>query len=112
MTNYVHLQDLNLENAFVIGLGLCVLEIEGSDLVCYDEFEMAVAKYPFELASRYRIYRGLPRDVGLNEMGHPVPWESDEDEDDFDDTPVEILQEYSYISTMNFTLVIRNEECC
>lgn len=108
--SYSHLQDLNLENVFVVGVELCVIEIEGSTVVCYNEYENVIAKFPFSLEQKYKQVRGLPRDVGLNEMGHPVPWESDEDEDDFDDTPVEILQEYSYIATENFTLVIRDEQ--
>jgi hypothetical protein len=112
MSNYIALATLNLDNASIVGLDRCVIQIEGSDLVCYNEFEAPFAKFPFDLNSRYRLERGLPTDVGLNEIGLPVPFEVDYDEDYFEEEQdTEILRQYMHVSTMNFTLVIRNEEC-
>ncbi|ADG60109.1 hypothetical protein Acj9p209 [Acinetobacter phage Acj9] len=111
MSNYVSIQELDLENAHVVGLDRCIIEVVGESLVCYNEFEMIEAQYPIDLNSQYRISRGLPPQVGLLN-GLPVPYEVDEDDENYfeDDTPVEILEEYSYVTTMHFTLVIRNEQ--
>lgn len=104
----VSIQSLDLDNAFIAGEGLCIIQIEGSDLVCYDEFERPFKKLPFTPEVQYRLYRGLPSGIGINEMGHPVEFDCDKDE--YEEEPcLEILSEYSYIQTLNFTLIIRNQ---
>ena len=109
--NYIAIQDLDLSNATIIGLNDCSVSVVGSEIVCSDCFGRAVVKYPFDVNSRHRHLRGLPEEIGIGEDGNLEVWEIDyEDEDYFgpEEQPVEILDGYSYISTMYFTLVIKH----
>ena len=110
-SNYVAIQDLDLSNATIIGLNKLSVSVVGSDLVCYDCFGRAAVKYPFDLNSRHRHMRGLPEEICIGENGDLEVWEIDcEDEDYFgpEDKSDEILEGYSYVSTMYFTLVIKH----
>lgn len=111
MNNYIAIQDLDLSNATVIGFNNCAVEVQGCDLVCLNHFGNTEAKFPIELNSRHRITRGLPDDVGIDEEGNLEVLDVDYDDEDYhceDEQPVEILEGYSYISGMNFTIVIKN----
>ena len=109
--NYVAIQDLDLSNATIIGLNGCHVSVAGSDIVCSDCFGRTVVKYPFDVNSRYMHLRGLPEEICIDEDGGLEAWEIDyEDEDYFgpEEQPVEVLEGYSHISTMYFTLVIKH----
>lgn len=109
---YVAIQDLDLSNATIIGLNDCSVSVVGSEIVCSDCFGRAVVKYPFDLNSRHRHVRGLPEEISIGEDGNLEVWEIDyEDEDYFgyEEQPEHILEQYSFVSTMYFTLVIRNK---
>lgn len=111
MNNYVAMQDLDLSNATIIGFNGCSVSVVGSNLVCSDYFGRQVVTFPLDLNSRYQHLRGLPEEIGIDEEGNLEVWEIDyEDEDYFgpEEQPVEILEGYSHISTMYFTLVIKN----
>lgn len=113
MNNYVAIKDLNLAVATVIGFAGCKVEVQGSDLVCLDYFGRAVVKYPFDVESRYRHVRGLPEDIGFDEDGYLVPFVIDYDDEDYfgeEEQPIEILENFSYVETGNFTLVIKHGE--
>lgn len=111
MNNYVAMQDLDLSNAAVICFNNCTVSIVGSELVCADVFGRAVAKFPFDLNCRYMQARGLPEDIGIDEEGGFEVFEIDFDDEDYfgeEEQPIEILEGYSHISTMYFTLVIKH----
>lgn len=109
--NYVAIENLDLANASLIGFHGCLVVIEGSNLVCLDSFGRKVALFPFDEKSQYLHVRGLPDDIGINEDGELEVFEIDQDDEDYfgdDDQPLEILEGYSYVSAMNFTLVIKH----
>ena len=111
MSNYVSIKDLNLSEATVIGFNYCSVEVIGDDLVCYDIFSRVVAKFPFEVNARFLLNRGLPEEVGIDEEGNFEIFEIDPDDEDYfgnEDQPDFILDGYSHISTMNFTIIIKN----
>lgn len=86
---YLSIQDLDLSNATIVGFENCSVSVLGSDLVCSDVFGRTAVKFPFDVISRYMHVRGLPF-FGPEEQS------------------IEIVEGYSYISTMYFTLVIKN----
>ena len=109
--NYVAIQDLDLSNATVIGFNNCTVSLVGSELVCSDVFGRNVAKFPFELNSRYKQTRGLPEDICIDEEGNLEYFEIDYDDEDYfgeEEQPTGILEGYSHISTMYFTIVIKH----
>ena len=109
--NYVAIQDLYLSNATIIGFNGCSVSVVGSDIVCSDYFGRAVVKYPFDANSRYSHKRGLPEEIGIDEDGNLEVWEIDREDEDYfgpEEQPIEILEGYSYVSTMYFTLVIKH----
>ena len=111
MNNYVAMQDLDLSNATVIGFNNCIVSLVGSELVCSDVFGRAVAKFPSDLNCRYKKTRGLPEGICIDEDGDLEVFEIDYDDEDYfgeEEQPTEILEGYSHISTMYFTLVIKN----
>lgn len=111
MNNYVAMQDLDLSNATVIGFNNCKVSLVSSDLACSDVFGRAVAKFPFDLNCRYKQTCGLPEDICIDEDGNLEPFEIDYDDEDYfgeEEQPIEILECYSHISTMYFTLVIKH----
>ena len=109
MSNYVSIQNLDLSKASLVGFNNCRITVEDSNIVCSDYFGRKVALFPFDLNSQYLHTRGLPEDIGIDEEGNLEVFEIDFDDEDYfgpEEQPVEILEGYSYISTMNFTLVI------
>ena len=111
MNNYVAMQYLDLSNATVIGFNNCTVSLVGTDLVCADVFGRAVAKFPFDLNCQYRHIRGLPEDICIDEDGDLESFEIDYDDEDYfgeEEQPTEILESYSHISTMYFTIVIKH----
>lgn len=111
MSNYVAIQDLDLSNATIAGFNGCSVEISEADIVLLGCFGCIVAKYPFDLNSRYRHVRGLPDDICVDENGDLEVFEIDYDDEDYfggDEQSEEILDEYSYISTMCFTIVLKH----
>lgn len=111
MNTYVSIKDLDLTNATVIGFNGCSVEVVASDLVCKDCFGREVVKFPFELDARYQHIRGLPEEIGIDEEGDLEVWEIDYDDEDYfgpEEQPIEILEGYSFVSTMHFTLAIKH----
>ena len=111
MNNYVSIQNLDLSKATLIGFDDCHITVEDSNIVCSDFFGRKVALFPFELNSQYLYNRGLPEDIGIDEGGYLEFWEIDYDDEDYfgpEEQPLFILEGYSYVSTMNFTLVIKH----
>lgn len=112
MNNYVAIQDLDLAKATIIGFNYCSVEVQGADLVCLDCFGRLAAKFPFDANSRYMHVRGLPEEIGIDEDGNLEVWEIDYDDEDYfghEEQPIEILECYSYISTMYFTLIVKHD---
>ena len=110
MNAYISIQDLDLSNASLVGFDDCTVELKCTDLVCTDIFGRAVVKFPIELNIKYKHLRGLPDDVFIDEDGYFVPFDIDyDDEDYFEEQPIEILESYSYISSMAFTLIIKHD---
>lgn len=111
MNNYVAIQDLDLAKATIIGFNDCSVEVQGADLVCLDCFGRTVAKFPFDENSRYMHARGLPEEIGIDEDGDLEVWEINYDDEDYfgpEEQPLEILEGYSWVSAMNFTIVLRH----
>lgn len=111
MNNYVAMQDLDLSNATVIGFNGCSVSVVGSNLVCSDYFGRQVVIFPLDLNGRYQHLRGLPEEIGIDEEGNLEVFEIDYDDEDYfgdEDQPEHILEQYSFVSTMYFTLVIKN----
>ena len=107
----ISIKDLDLSNATIIGFNGCSVSVIGSDIVCSDCFGRAVVKYPFDVNSRHRHLRGLPEEIGIDEDGNLEVWEIDREDEDYfgpEEQPIEILEGYSYVSTMYFTLVIKH----
>lgn len=110
MKKYVAIKDLDLSGATVIGFNDCSVELHGADLVCIDCFGRAVVKFPIELDLRYRITCGLPNGVGIDEDGSFEVFDIDYDDEDYfgdDEQTSEILEMYSYITTMNLTIILK-----
>lgn len=109
MKHYVTIQDLDLSNATILGFNGCAVYLRDGYLLCKNVFGNVVAKFPIDSDSCYKIYRGLPDDIGIIEDGFEVFEMDFDDEDCFEeDQPIEILEQYSYIKTINFTIIMRN----
>ena len=111
MSTRVLIKDLDLTNATVIGLSGCSVSVVGSDLVCKDCFGREVVNFPFDLTARYLHVRGLPEEIGIDEDDNLEIFEIDFDDEDYfgdEDQPDYILEQYSFVSTHNFTLVLRH----
>lgn len=112
MNSYTSIQDLDLSGAVIVGFNSCLAEIQGGDLACLDFFGRVVAKFPIELNARYQHIRGLPENIGIDEEGNLEIFEIDCDDEDYfgdEEQPDFILESYSHISTMSFTLVMTNK---
>lgn len=110
-SKYTAMQDLDLSDAVIVGFNDCSVSIVGQDLVCSDAFNRAVVKYPFDAASRYKQARGLPENIRKGEYGCFEAFEIDYDDEDYfgeEEQPEHILAQYSFVSTMYFTIIIKH----
>lgn len=113
MNSYIDIQSIDLSAGKIAEYPQLNLRLSGSEILGVNWLGETRVKFPVELDAKFLVHPGLPHGIYVDHLGNLDHFDIDLDDEDswmYDDVPAEILENYAYIVTSNFTLVTKGEK--